>query len=145
VVAFVSAVLVDILGILAVVWYAKRRPVGAPLTWGEAIAGSTYVFFLMFWSYGVVPHQWLTYAGNELAWRTDKQLWGPSIFGRPIFHTYLRFTIDYEKLRDLIAVLIYGIFLGLHIGMWSWWQNRGKARPAELPTSTYGRPLVRKA
>ena len=29
--------------------------------------------------------------------------------------------------------------------MWSFWQNRGKKKPSlELPSSTYGRPLVKK-
>jgi len=36
------------------VFYAKRRPVGTPLTWGESMVAATYVFFLMFWVYGVV-------------------------------------------------------------------------------------------
>ena len=44
---------------------------GTPLTWGEAMVAATYVFFLMFWVYGVVPHQWLTWAQNELKWRSD--------------------------------------------------------------------------
>ena len=35
------------------------------------------VFFLMFWVYGVVPHQFLTWADNELNWRSDKILFGP--------------------------------------------------------------------
>jgi hypothetical protein len=29
--------------------------------------------------------------------------------------------------------------------LWSIWQGRGKERPKEIPTSAYGRPLVRKA
>jgi hypothetical protein len=51
--------------------------------------------------------------------------------------------MDYEKVRDGIVVGIYGVFLALHVALWVIWQNRGKARPLELPTSTYGRPLVK--
>ena len=56
-------------------WYGRRRPVGAPLSWGEAIAAATLVFGLMFWSYGVVPHQWLQWANNELQWTPTRKLW----------------------------------------------------------------------
>jgi hypothetical protein len=31
------------------------------------------------------------------------------------------------------------------VALWSMWQNRGKTKPAELPVSSYGRPLVKKA
>ena len=31
--------------------------------------GSVYVFGVFFLAYGVVPHQWLTHADNELDWR----------------------------------------------------------------------------
>ena len=40
---------------------------------------------------------------------------------------------------------IYVGFLVLHVAMWMIWQNRGKTKPAEIETSTYGRPLVRRA
>jgi hypothetical protein len=29
--------------------------------------------------------------------------------------------------------------------IFAWWQKRGEVKPKELKTSTYGRPLVRKA
>jgi hypothetical protein len=35
------------------------------------------------------------------------------------------------------------VLIGLQVGMFAMWQNRGKEKPLELPTSTYGRPLVR--
>jgi len=50
-------------------------------------------------------------------------------------------------LRDLIAVLIYVVFLGGQMALWAWWQKRGKKAEAAAqiePTSDYGRPLVRK-
>jgi hypothetical protein len=146
VVALIVTSLIAAAGLLGVVLYGRRRPVGAPLTWGEALAAGTFAFALMFWCYGVVPHQWLTYAGNEWGWRTDKILVGPDLWftdGEGIFEYFLPFTVDYEKLRDLVVVVIYLVFLVLQVVMWSYWQNRGKAKPAELPTSTYGRPLVR--
>ena len=49
-----------------------RRNAGrsaSPCTWGEAMLGGAYVFALLFLVFGVVPHQWLIYADNELGWR----------------------------------------------------------------------------
>ena len=146
-VAFVVSLVISVAGTYLVLWYAKRRPVGAVLTWGEAMAASTFAFLLMFWVYGVVPHQWLQWAGNELGWRTDKTMIGwhlPFTGQEGIVEYILPFQFDYEKLRDIIVSGIYVLFLVLHVAMWMAWQNRGKAKPAEIETSTYGRPLVKK-
>jgi hypothetical protein len=94
----------------------------------------------MFWAYGVVPHQWLTFANNEWQWTPTKQLLGPG----EILEKVLPFSLDYEKLRDIVVSGIYAVFLVAHVALWMHWQNRGKKQPAALPTSTYGRPLVRK-
>lgn len=139
-VALIFSFLLTIGLTLLVLPVAKRRPIGTPTSWGEAMFGATYVFAVLFMAYGVVPHQWLTHADNELAWRSDKILHGPGdLFDR------LPFTITYVVVRDLIVVGIYVVFLGLMMFVFSWWQKRGtkKAVP-ELTTSTFGRPLVRK-
>jgi hypothetical protein len=134
---------VAIAGMAGVMLYGRRRPVGAPLTWGEAIAAATFAFALMFWAYGVVPHQWLQYANNELRWTPSKKLFGPG----DAIKDYVPFTVDYEKLRDLVVVVIYGIFLTAHVAMWAMWQDRtkraDKRAQRELAPSTYGRPLVK--
>jgi hypothetical protein len=142
VVAFVMSMLVAIAGMGLVLWYGNRRPVDAPLSWGEAVAAATGAFFLMFWVYGVVPHQWLTWAGNELNWRSDRILVGPGeLFTKiPILD---EITLTYEVVAHGIVVGIYGVFLAAHVAFWVIWQNRGKAKPAELETSNYGRPLVK--
>jgi hypothetical protein len=145
VVALVLSLVIALGGFLVMVSYAKRRPVGAPVSWGEAMLGATLVFALMFWAYGVVPHQWLTYAGNELSWRPDKILVGPELpftgdEGVVVF--LLPFTVSYETLSHLVAVGIYGVMLALHVAGWAIWQGRGREKPLEL-TSDYGRPLVK--
>ena len=139
-VAFVASILGLVVTLAVIVRYLVKRPVDAPLTWGEAMVSSTYVFFVMFLAYGIVPHQWLAWADNELKWRKDKVLLGPG----DIVQQALPFEVSYEALRDIIAVAIYGVMLVLHVALWMIWQNRGKAKPAELPTSPYGRPLVRR-
>lgn len=144
--AFIFTTIVTFAMIFAVFPYGKRRPVDKPLTWGDSMLGSMYVFFVAFMAYGVVPHQWLTHAGNELGWRKDKFLFGPGGILKPTSAGgWNPITLQYEAIQDIIAVVIYGIFLGLHIYMWIWWQNRGKVKPAgELTSSTFGRPLAKR-
>lgn len=119
--------------------HARRRPTGTPLTWGEAMVAAVFVFFLLFLVYGILPHQWLAYADNELGWRKDKIVFGPG----DVIDKWLPFTVTYEVVRDIIATGIYGVGLGGQIALWMLWQNRGKEKPKELPTSAYGRPLVK--
>ncbi len=138
-VAFVASLLVAAVLTAAVPYYAKRRAPGTPLTWGEAMVAALFVFGLAFWVYGIVPHQWLTWADTELGWRSDVILEGP---GGILAN--LPFTLTYLVLRDLIAVVIYGVFLGGHIYLWSMWQKRGQTAPVEIPASSYGRPLVKR-
>ena len=148
-VALVSALLILVVLCSLLVPMSKRRPVGTPLTWGEAMVASVYVFFLMFWAYAVIPHLWLTWADNELQWRPDKLLYGPGGLLEPQTKGgFFPMTISYQTLRDLIAVGIYVVFLGGQMALWAYWQKRGKRAEAATSTvvveSEFGRPLVRK-
>ena len=140
-VAFISTIVILVLLIAPVFPYAKRRPEGTPLTWGEAMVGATYVFFVFFWAYAVVPHQWLTYADAELGWRSDLVWIGP----KGTLLTWFPIDIPAVVARDVIATLIYVVGLGFNIWIWAWWQNRSQRETKPLPVSTYGRPLVKKA
>ncbi len=170
-----TAFIASLLALLAccglVAQYAKRRPVGTSVTWGEAMIAAVFLFGVMFLAYGIVPHQFLNWADSELQWRPDRNgipagplsyllpddisnhwfssaknvFWpdGITFFGRG------RVTIHKETVRDIIAANLYIVFLGGQIKMWSLWQNRGKvaeakAKAAIEATSTYGRPLVKK-
>lgn len=147
--ALVTSIVVSILMSVAIFVYASRRPVGTPVTWGEAMAGSIWVFFLAFLAYGVVPHQWLTLAENEWSFRADRILFGPGNIVQPISQGgWFPFDITYRALSDTVAVLIYVVALGLQIWMWARWQNRGtraeaKAKAALARTSSFGRPLIK--
>jgi hypothetical protein len=154
VVAFLLTILIGVVLVAPVFPYAKRRPVGTPLTWGEAIVGATYIFFVLFWIYGVVPHHWLTWADAELNWRPDVIWLGPGgqmvtpITGWTITTPWFPIMISAMVIRDIIAVLIYVVLLGGQIWIWSWWQNRGKRadeQQAIEPVSQYGRPLMKRA
>jgi hypothetical protein len=135
-VAFIATLLVGLGGVAGVLLYGRRRPVGAPLSWGQAMLGATFAMFLFLWWYGVIPHQWLSWSENELGWRNDKVLLEPT-GNQPI-------TLTYKHLADIVAVMIYGVGLTLHVTLWAVWNDRAKQRPVEVPASRYGRPLVRK-
>ena len=148
-VALVTSIVVTALMSWGVLWYAKRRKVGTPVTWGEAMVGSIYVFFLAFLAYGVVPHQWLTLAENEWEFRADRILEGKGGIVRPISQGgWLPFNITYQAISDSVAVLFYVVFLGGQIWLWARWQGRGqraeaKAQAALARTSSFGRPLIK--
>ena len=151
-VAFLTSFLITILLVAVIFIVGKRRPVGAPITWGESTVAATYVFMIMFWVYGVVPHLWLTWADNELKWRPDTLVadYIPGFkFMTPQALPDGKFpmTVTMQTLRDIIAVGIYVVFLGLNMYLFAWWQKRGTkttTTTTEVATSDYGRPLVKK-
>jgi len=132
---------------LAAIPYGKRRPVGKPTTWGEAMLGAAYTFFTMFLAFGIVPHQWIDHADKNLGWSRDKLLFGPGGILKPqSLGGWNPITLQYEAVRDIVVVLIHVVFFGLIIFIWSWWQNRGQTKPGtDVATSAFGRPLVKKA
>lgn len=138
-VALVVSIIAAVVMTIGILWYARRRPKGTPDTWGEAMLGSAYVFFLAFLAYGIIPHQWLTLAENELSWRADRLVVSPA--DGPL----IPFDITYRTLSDSIAGVFYVIFLGGQIWLWLVWQNRDKQKDksTEVVKSSYGRPLVK--
>jgi hypothetical protein len=164
VVAFLASLIATALMTGAIVMVGKRRKPGTPLTWGEAFVAGAWLFFLMFLIYGIVPHQFLAWADNDLKWRSDK-IGIPAGFPGKAFgdteNTFFsadgnvffpegiplpngNFVITAQVLRDILAAGIYIVFLVAQIVMWLQWQKRGQ-KAAEKPelTSAYGRPLVR--
>lgn len=139
-VAFTGSLIVMFAMIGAVVLYSKRRPVGTPLTWGEAMAASLFCTFGLFWAFGVVPHQWLTYAEGELAMRSDAILAGPGSTGLAEWSPVV---ISKQTVSDSIAVALYGLAFTLTIALWAVWQGRGEKKTDQVEKSTYGRPLVK--
>jgi hypothetical protein len=152
--AFITLLVVLALCIALMMFVGNRRPVGSPLSWGEAIAAGTFVFFGLFLAYGVIPHFFLMWADNELKWRPDVQLyeyewiggWSLGFLQPQELGGWFPITINMQHLRDLIVVLIYVALLALFMWCTVWWQNRSTRKTTEVvPTSDYGRPLVRKA
>ncbi|MGH8975349.1 MAG: hypothetical protein ACRD0C_19365 [Acidimicrobiia bacterium] len=126
----------------AVFFWLLRRPKGdLPPTWAQSMAGATAVFAMFLMCYGVVPHEWLTWADSKLGLREDKIL----------LDTYA-IDISGRALRDSVAATMYIVFLGLNIVVWVMWQKRGTAKPkAAVPatatpsgTSAFSRPVTKK-
>jgi hypothetical protein len=143
VIAFATALIVALLLDLLVVLYSKRRAPGRYLTWGEAMLAATFAFVLFNLWYGVIPHQWITLADTEWGWRTDRLVYGPFDVLEP--NRFLPITVNYQVVRDLGVLVIYGVGLSLHIFHWVQWNERGKRKAEVEPTTTYGRSRVRKA
>jgi hypothetical protein len=141
----VSLVLATGMTLLAIP-YGKRRPIGTPVSWGEAMLAAAYAFMTMFIAYGVVPDRWIQHSDKNLEWTKQKLLFGPfDILKDQVHGGHFPFTVSYQELRDIIVVLIHVYFFALQIWIWHKWQTRGKAAAGtEIETSTYGRPLVKK-
>jgi hypothetical protein len=145
-VAFLVSFFATIIMTLGVILYGKRRPVGKPVSWGEAMLAATYVFALMFLAFGVVQHQWIDHADKDLGWSRDRIVMGPAgILESQATGGFMPFTITYEAIRDIIVVVLHAVYFGMIIFMWSWWQKRGQVKTAEIEVSSFGRPLVKKA
>lgn len=149
-VAFVTSWIIALLLLLPVFSIMKSRPADKVATWGESMLGAVYVFFILFWIYGTVPHQWLTFAEAELNWRSDAFLIGfrtPWDNSQGILQWALPFDITYATLKDLIAVIVYGVGLVANVAVFSMWQKRGDtvAAPELESQSRYGRPIIKAA
>ena len=142
-IAFAVSLLFALAGMPRCILYSKRRPVGTPLSWGEAMAAASSSSSLHL-VYGVVPHQWLTLADNELGWRADRILFGPGDIFEP--NRFLPFTITYEALRDIVVTVIYGVALaGPRLPLGRSGRTVAKPKTEVVPTTSYGRPLARKS
>jgi hypothetical protein len=126
----------------AFMWLVRRPKSELPATWAQSMLGALAVFALFLLIYGVVPHEWLTWADSKLNLREDKILFNT----KPI-------KFSGRALRDIVATVIYIFFLGVNTWMWIAWQKRGTAKPKPAPaaatpepagTSAFSRPVTKK-
>ena len=138
---FFFSLFVTALGFAVFFWLLRKPKGDLPPTWAQAMAGASGVFAMFLMCYGVVPHEWLTWADSNLGLREDKIL----------LDTYA-VDISGRALRDTVAATMYIVFLGLNIVVWVMWQKRGTAKPkAAVPatatpsgTSAFSRPVTKK-
>jgi len=126
-----------------------KRPVEP--TWAGSMALAVLVFAAMIVGYGVIPHEWLTFADAIMRWDDDHFVWHHGDLGGLLFFDFTK-----RALRDVVVVLIYGFILTSNVAIMGQWQRRPRAdappetvaveptaRPAGI--SRFGRPLSRKA
>jgi hypothetical protein len=152
-----DAIIVDLVllilvahGLLMVVSRAPK-PADHKATWVECFLGAVATFALMTLAYGVIPHEWLTFANGYLEWGdTSKFIWQSSQ-DMLFFPWQWPFNLDYPALRDIVVSIIYGAMLGLNVVLFVLWQKRNvvveKPAPDTMPAkrSRFGRPLRRGA
>lgn len=127
-------------------WYGKRRPVERTASWGEAMFGAVYVFLVLFIAFAIAPDRWIMHADGDLGWSRDKLLLGPGQILKPrSMGGWNPITLQYEAVRDTIVILIHAVYFGLFIYVFVWWQKRGEVKSTAVATSSFGRPLVKKA
>ncbi|GIU85720.1 MAG: hypothetical protein KatS3mg009_0235 [Acidimicrobiia bacterium] len=106
-----------------------RRPKRSaePATWAATIAGAIVVWALMILAYGVVPHEWLTFANAELNWGKDTYFLreGQFLGGR-----FPPFDVPRFVGADIVAATMYVVFGVLNVYLFSAWQKRKVAEPA---------------
>lgn len=144
-VALVVSTLISIVMVAGLIWYRKRQPDDHKMTWGEAMMVSIYLFFVLFFVFGIVPHQWLTLSENELNFRADVlfDFWG--LVTAKSQGGWFPFELTLRVVSDVVAALIYIVFLGIFTALWTFWQTpQEKDLTKKLTTSTYGRPLVKR-
>jgi hypothetical protein len=136
-----------LIGLVIVAVLIRRPKPDRPATWSECIAGAVGVFALMTLGYAVIPHEWITFSDKYLQWDTTVFVFrnNQKMF---FFPWNWPFSFDKHNIRDIIVVVIYGIAIGLNVGLFAAWQKRGQEKPeAETPkarTSRFGRPLRRR-
>ena len=139
---FFISLLLCVISFAVFMWLVRRPKSELPPTWAQSMLGGAAVFALFLLIYGVVPHEWLTWADSGLNLREDRILidtWAIDFSGR--------------ALRDIVATVIYIVGLGINTWMWIAWQKRGTAKPkpakaAATPepagTSAFSRPVTKK-
>ena len=139
---FFISLLLCVISFAVFMWLVRRPKSELPPTWAQSMFGAAAVFALFLLIYGVVPHEWLTWADSGLNLREDRILidtWAIDFSGR--------------ALRDIVATFFYIFFLGVNTWMWIAWQKRGTAKPkpakaAATPepagTSAFSRPVTKK-
>jgi len=157
-----DAIIVDLVLLILVahglLLVASRQPKPADhtATWVECFLGAVGTFALMTLAYGVIPHEWLTFANSYMKMGDNSHFFlqrGQWIetdwFGQGIHVP--PFNIDMPAIRDIIVTGIYIAMLSLNIFLFAAWQKRNVVVEAPAPDTTpakrsrFGRPLRRGA
>jgi fumarate reductase subunit D len=115
---------------LVIAFVLVRRPKTStePATWAQSIVGALLVWVMMVLAYGTIPHEWLNFGNAYLN------------FNKATFvarHDQLAshippFDITRAVIVDGVAALMYVVFIGVQIYLFSAWQKRKVAEPAAV-------------
>jgi len=135
---------------LAMVASRKPQPADHQASWSACFAGALASFALMALAYGVVPHEWMTFANGYLRWGDTSKFVFRSHQDMLIFPWSWPFNMDYPALRDIVVSGIYVVLLSVNVMLFVKWQARNTvpdATPAPdtapAKRSRFGRPIRR--
>ena len=139
-------------GACAIAFILCKRPKKSnePATWAATFGGALIVWAMFALGYGVIPHEWLTFANAQLEWGDNsKFIWTSNDDILGIIGIHYPFNFDFPALRDIVVTGMYAQFLVLNVILWTKWQKRFEVK--EAPTeetaparrSRFGRPLRR--
>jgi hypothetical protein len=130
-------------GVCGIAYLMAKRPKRSnePATWVAAFLGAMVVWAMFALGYGVIPHEWLTFANSYLGFDTTTYVLRQN--------AVIPFDITRDKLADAVAAGIYGVVLVINVFLFVVWQNRKVAEPAAgtaegtAPREPGGSPLAR--
>jgi hypothetical protein len=115
---------------VAIAFFLTRRPKPAePATWAATIVGAVLVWGMFALAYGVIPHEWLTFASSYLNWSKDTWLLKENQWAEHL----PPFGISRQVVADSIAAGMYVVFAVLNVYLFSAWQKRPAASEAAAP------------
>jgi hypothetical protein len=139
-----------------------RRPkrTAEPATWAQTIFGAMVVWAILILAYGVVPHEWLTFAASYLNFGKDTFVLRENQWAENL----PPFDISRLVVADSVATAMYVVFGTINVYLFAAWQKRKVAEPApegdepaeplvtgpfarlrrrRAGVSAYGRPVTR--
>ena len=125
---FFVSLLLCVISVAIFMWMVRRPKPELPPTWAMSMLGATAVFALFLLIYGVVPHEWLTWADSSLGLRED----------RILFNAWAAIDFSGRALRDIVATVIYIVGLGSTPGCGS--RGRSGVQPSRSPLRPPPRP-----
>src|SRR5262245_16020905 len=101
-----------------------------PSTWAATIVGALFVFGMMVLAYGTIPHEWLTFASSYLNFNKARFI----VREGQLAGNLPPFNIPTSAFVDGVAALMYGVFIGLNVYLFSAWQKRKVREPVAVET-----------
>jgi hypothetical protein len=96
-----------------------------PATWAQTLLGALFVFGMMALAYGTIPHEWLTFASSYLNFSKATFI----VREGQLAGNLPPFDIPKSAFVDGVAALMYIVFIGLNVYLFSAWQKRKVREP----------------